>query len=94
MKKSILLLVAATLSLSAMAYDIAGYQYEGNSFDFNYPSVADHSQLILVNAKIPSYSNVIIPDEVDGVPVTVIAPNALYNKYFVSLLLPRSLKEI
>lgn len=92
--KKILFILAATFSLSAMAYDIAGYWYEGNTFDFNYPSVADHSQLILVNAEITYYSDVIIPDEVDGVPVTVIASNALYRKYFKSLLLPRSLKEI
>lgn len=93
MKKSILLLVAATLSLSAMAYDIASYWYEGTRFNFNYPSADDHSQLTLVGTEDYS-SDLIIPDEVDGIPVTVIASNALYNKSFNSILLPRSLREI
>lgn len=91
--KKLLLLVAATFSLSAMAYDIANYQYEGTTFNFNYPSADDHSQLTLVN--IGNYSqDLIIPDKVDGVPVTVIASNALYDKPYRNLLLPRSLREI
>lgn len=91
--KKLLLLVAATFSLSAMAYDIYDYRYEGTGFNFNYPSADDHSQLTLVGTE--GYSDdIIIPDEVDGIPVTVIASNALYNKSFNSILLPRSLREI
>lgn len=90
--KKILFILAASLSLSAMAYDIYDYRYEGTGFNFNYPSAKDHSQLTLVGTE--DYSDdIIIPDEVDGIPVTVIASNALY-KSFNSILLPRSLREI
>lgn len=91
--KKILFILAASLSLSAMAYDIDSYWYEGTRFNFNYPSADDHSQLTLVGTEDYS-SDLIIPDEVDGIPVTVIASNALYNKSFNSILLPRSLREI
>ena len=92
--KKILFILAASFSLSAMAYDIENYQYEGTRFNFNYPSAKDHSQLTLVGIESNYSDDIIIPDEVDGIPVTVIASNALYGRGFYSILLPRSLREI
>lgn len=92
MKKFYTLLLAMVCSLSMMAYDFT-VTYEGSTFNFNYRSENDHTQLTLVSATSLA-SQVIIPDYVENLPVTVLGELSLYNKSFTTLLLPRTLKQI
>lgn len=96
MRRKTALFLAAALSASAISLFSCSDKKDSSSVtegSFTYEIVSDHATITGCSSDV--YSDIVVPDNINGVPVTAIGSNAFYKCFGLkSVTIPSSVKKI